>query len=81
MNLILLLMAWSFVIATVWSIGSAIRDTVKSTQQLHQIPCSKCQFFTNSHYLKCPVHPSKALTEDAVDCPDYFPQFHPFSLN
>ncbi|WP_416670307.1 hypothetical protein [Egbenema bharatensis] len=78
MNLICLVVAWTFIVATVWSIGAAVREAVKSTQKLHQIPCSKCQFFTNSHYLKCPVHPSRALTEEAINCPDYFSQLNPY---
>jgi hypothetical protein len=72
MNLICCMAAWSSVVLVIWSIGAAIQDAVRITKQLHQIPCSNCQFFTNSYYLKCPVHPSKALTEEAINCPDYF---------
>ncbi len=64
--------AWTFVSSVVWSIWATIRDTTQTTKRLHQIPCSSCQFFTDSSYLKCPVHPSTALTEEAINCPDYF---------
>lgn len=74
MNFICLVAAWSSVFLVTWSILAAIRDAAKMTRKLHQIPCSTCQFYTDSYYLKCPVHPSKALTEDAIHCPDYFAQ-------
>ncbi len=40
-------------------------------RQLHQIPCHRCIFFTGEYHLKCPVHPYKALNEDAIDCVDF----------
>ncbi len=42
-----------------------------TTQRLHQIPCLKCQFFSGSHYLKCALHPTEAMTEAAINCSDY----------
>jgi hypothetical protein len=65
--------AWSLVAIVAWSLWTATRDSIKVAQQMHQIPCANCQFFTNSHYLKCPVHPSWALSEEAVNCTDYEP--------
>ena len=63
--------AWGIVLIVGWSILAALRDGVKQVKQLHQIPCANCQFFTNSYYLKCPVHPSMALSEEAIGCRDY----------
>jgi hypothetical protein len=40
-------------------------------QRLHQIPCHRCVFFTGEYNLKCTVHPSKALSEEAIGCRDY----------
>jgi hypothetical protein len=40
-------------------------------KKLHQIPCSRCDFFTGEYNLKCTVHPHKALKEDAIGCDDY----------
>ncbi len=40
-------------------------------KRLHQIPCSRCTFFTGDYHLKCTVHPYSALTETAVNCSDY----------
>lgn len=64
-------MAWGIVLVAGWSILAALRDGVNQVKQLHQIPCANCQFFTNSYYLKCPVHPSMALSEEAIGCRDY----------
>ncbi|MBW4515714.1 MAG: hypothetical protein KME11_10860 [Timaviella obliquedivisa GSE-PSE-MK23-08B] len=35
------------------------------------IPCGKCRYFSSNSYVPCAVHPSKALTVEAVDCADY----------
>lgn len=36
-----------------------------------RIICSHCQYFNNNQFLKCALHPSAVLTEQAVDCTDY----------
>ncbi|HEY9658885.1 MAG TPA: hypothetical protein V6C65_10565 [Allocoleopsis sp.] len=63
--------AWAIVISTVWSIWAAVQDGVNNAKQMHQIPCANCRFFTNNYYLKCPVHPQKALSDAAINCIDY----------
>lgn len=70
---------WLVIVLGIWSVISATVDVVKRSQQLHQIPCSHCQFFTGDYHLKCTVHPSSALTEDAIDCPDQRPVTNPFT--
>jgi hypothetical protein len=65
-------MAWLIVVMTVGTISGAIASTVTKAKQMHQIPCTGCQFFTNDHRLKCPVQPRIALTEDAIGCRDYW---------
>jgi hypothetical protein len=47
---------------------------------MHQIPCAKCQFFTNDHRLKCTVNPIIANTERAICCSDYSQQNPDYSL-
>ncbi|WNZ25938.1 hypothetical protein HJG54_25995 [Leptolyngbya sp. NK1-12] len=64
-------LAWLLVALVFWSLWSAMRDAVSHAKQMHEIPCADCQFFTNSHYLKCPVHPNTALSTEAINCPDY----------
>lgn len=55
------------------SVCAAIRDGITQLRRLHQVPCSKCAFFTGDYRLKCTVHPSKALSEEALGCLDYEP--------
>jgi hypothetical protein len=38
---------------------------------LKKVPCKKCQFFANNHYLKCAVKPDSVLTEEAINCSEY----------
>ncbi len=64
-------LAWGFLMVIAWSLGAAIQDTVRQTKQMHQIPCADCVFFTGNYYLKCPVQPKIALSEAAINCPDY----------
>lgn len=63
--------AWVLVALVAWSLWSALRDAIARSRRLHQIPCAGCRFFTDDHRLKCTVHPSLALTEGAINCPDF----------
>jgi hypothetical protein len=69
---------WSLIILFSWSLWTAARDSVGTAKQMHQIPCSGCQFFTADYRLKCTVHPSLANTEDAINCMDYQPKTNPY---
>ncbi|MDY6784433.1 MAG: hypothetical protein SW833_18105 [Cyanobacteriota bacterium] len=71
---------WFFLAALGWSLVSAIRDTLKRGQLMHAVPCSKCQFFTNDHRLKCTIDPLRANTEQAIGCLNYCPKKNPFSI-
>jgi hypothetical protein len=70
--------AWGVIILLAWSLWTATRDSVKTAQQMHKIPCPNCQFFTNNYRLKCTVHPSIANTEEAISCCDYQPKTNPY---
>lgn len=63
--------AWGLILLTLFSIWSSIKAGLKTTKQLHQVPCTGCRFFTNDYRLKCTVHPSIANTEAAINCSDY----------
>lgn len=67
-------LAWTLVILSSWSLWSAIAAVGARAKQMHQIPCTGCQFFTNDYRLKCTVHPALANTERAIDCADYRPR-------
>ncbi len=66
-----LVLAWGLMILLLWSIIAAIADTVRRAQRMHQIPCAHCTFFTKDYHLKCPVQPLIALSEQAINCPDF----------
>ncbi|MDJ0531038.1 MAG: hypothetical protein QNJ70_00870 [Xenococcaceae cyanobacterium MO_207.B15] len=55
-----------------WTVISALLDAIARAKRMHQIPCTKCCFFTNDHHLKCTIKPYIANTEQAIDCSDYF---------
>lgn len=69
--------AWALVILLGWSMWTAARDSVKTAQQMHQIPCTGCQYFTDDYRLKCTVNPTMANTEEAIECMDYQPKTNP----
>lgn len=66
--------AWTIILMSIWNICAAIRDGIKNAKQMHRIPCANCRFFTNNYHLKCPVHPKKALSDEAINCLDYEPK-------
>jgi hypothetical protein len=66
-----LLLAWGLMILLLWSVIAAIADTIRRAQQMHKIPCPNCTFFTKNYHLKCPVQPLIALSEQAINCPDF----------
>ena len=37
-----------------------------------KVPCDRCQYFSHNPYIKCALHPDTVLTEQAVDCRDYY---------
>ena len=69
--------AWTLVVLLIWTIWTAARDGIAIGKRLHQIPCANCKYFTGDHHLKCTVHPSFALTEEATNCFDFYPQDRP----
>jgi hypothetical protein len=62
---------WVLMGLVLWSLSTFIRDTAARAQQMHRIPCARCRFFTGDYRLKCPVHPTIALSEAAIQCQDY----------
>ena len=47
-------------------------DKKNSIKPSPKIPCLNCRFFNNDVYLRCAVHPSKALRAEASNCLDYW---------
>ncbi|MEO0014678.1 MAG: hypothetical protein RLZZ535_3067 [Cyanobacteriota bacterium] len=71
--------AFSILSLCAWSLISCIVDVIAQAQKMHQIPCTKCRFFTGDYRLKCTINPSVANTEQAIGCGDY--RHHNESLN
>lgn len=66
--------------AIVLSIGIAVLLKSQKRLYFHSLiplrqvsPCKRCQFFHDNGYLKCAVHPARALTPEARNCQDYRP--------
>lgn len=57
-----------YVIADTWKFN---RKETKVSRELAQLPCKKCQFFSNNHYMKCAVNPHVVMTPAANQCQDY----------
>ncbi len=72
------IVAWTVTILAVLNLWTAARDSVTTAKQMHQIPCTGCQFFTDDYRLKCTVRPSIANTEEAIHCLDYQPKTNPY---
>ncbi|MBD2101584.1 hypothetical protein [Leptolyngbya sp. FACHB-261] len=64
---------WGLILMLFWNAGTGIRAGIETLKRLHQIPCVGCEFFTGDYHLKCTVRPSTALSEEAIDCPDFAP--------
>ncbi|MEM6596855.1 MAG: hypothetical protein AAF635_01615 [Cyanobacteria bacterium P01_C01_bin.69] len=63
--------AWSTVVLTLWNIISGLRNGIRQIKRLHTIPCARCEYATDSHYIKCSVRPCSAFSEEAIDCQDF----------
>ncbi|MBD2517435.1 hypothetical protein H6G93_21135 [Nostoc sp. FACHB-973] len=70
--------AWTVIILAILNLWAVARDSVTTAKQMHQIPCTGCQYFTDNYRLKCTVRPSIANTEEAIDCSDYQPKTNPY---
>jgi hypothetical protein len=62
---------WALIALCTWSLWSALRSGFKQIRQLHRVPCNRCAFCTGDYRLKCTVHPMNALSEEAINCPDF----------
>lgn len=55
----------------IWRFSRLSKTAINHLHKMHQIPCSDCVFFSHEYYLKCPLHPKVALSEQAIDCQDF----------
>lgn len=67
-----LIVSWAALFLMLSKRGRIARNEIAvNIKSLNQIPCKNCKFFANNPHLKCAIHPSLVLTEQAVDCADY----------
>jgi hypothetical protein len=71
MTIILSFIAWGLVSYFVYSLGNTSVEGWKQLRRMHQVPCSRCLYFTGDYNLKCSVRPCDALTEQAIGCRDF----------
>jgi hypothetical protein len=71
MTVICFCCAWGLVGFLSWQIGTTLCQGIPHVQRLHRIPCDRCQYCTGNPVLKCTVRPYTALSEQAIDCPDF----------
>jgi hypothetical protein len=65
----------------IWAIAASIYSLIpkrvqrrfSSFKSPHKALCYQCRYFGQNAYLKCTVHPSTVLTEQALNCLDYSP--------
>ncbi|AFZ34466.1 hypothetical protein Sta7437_0881 [Stanieria cyanosphaera PCC 7437] len=63
---------WFLVLSVLsWRLIKITQTAFSYLKRLHQIPCSKCPFFTGDYRLKCTVHPITAMSEEAINCRDF----------
>ncbi|MEM7773191.1 MAG: hypothetical protein AAF327_22125 [Cyanobacteria bacterium P01_A01_bin.37] len=61
----------------IWAVYLACQDGIAQLKRLHQVPCDRCAYFTGNTYLKCTVHPCRAMSEEAIECLDFEPAQSP----
>jgi hypothetical protein len=72
--LYLTLIAWALLFLVPLNVWKSLRSKPNPLEKACKYPCLSCRFFENNHYLKCAVHPSKVLSTEANECPDYWSQ-------
>ncbi|NEO86360.1 MAG: hypothetical protein F6J87_19200 [Spirulina sp. SIO3F2] len=68
---LLTLLSWGLLFGLLWQLFRAAQAAIAAAQHMHQIPCTRCQFFTWDYRLKCTVNPSEANTPSAIGCRDF----------
>ncbi len=67
---------WSIVGLILINYLQMLRSGWQFLRKLHRIPCSRCVYFTGNYHLKCTVNPGRALSIEAIKCPDFTTSLH-----
>lgn len=62
---------WAIAVSTVLDLPKRNQSAKLPFKSFKRLPCRNCEFFSSNPYLKCAIHPSAAMTEHAMNCPDY----------
>jgi hypothetical protein len=69
-----------FCFIVVWAVASiimfrglpkALRKKPLELNRPQKVPCRSCRFFSSNPYLKCALHPTSVMTDQAIDCADF----------
>ena len=72
LHFLLCLGIWTVVFTIIAKkIFTGLNRGIDRVKKMHQVPCANCIYFTGDYRLKCPVHPIKAMSEDAICCRDF----------
>ena len=71
LSVICFVTVWAIIIYVIPGIAKILRNVKITSKHLKEVPCRNCQFFAENPYLQCAIHPATALTEQALNCPDY----------
>ncbi|MEO1006099.1 MAG: hypothetical protein AAFW67_09670 [Cyanobacteria bacterium J06638_38] len=72
LHLVLCFSVWTLIFTWLsWRLFTIVKQGINHLQRLHQVPCSKCAYFTGDYRLKCTVNPTVAMSETAIGCRDF----------
>jgi hypothetical protein len=76
LDVIFLIITTSFILLWVWTtLIITKRERYGSNANPSRLTiCRKCQYFNHNIYVKCALNPALAMTEQAVDCADFWPK-------
>ncbi len=61
---------WAIVVLLVADLPKLTWNNLK-LNRTPKVPCRNCRYFSSNPYLKCAIHPTVALTDNATDCKDF----------
>lgn len=74
------IIVWTIVLIIYQKIRSIGDNKTQIKNDISQkVPCRKCCYFHNNHYLKCAVNPKDVLTEEAINCCEFSPKQEKFT--
>jgi cellobiose-specific phosphotransferase system component IIC len=66
------LMIFSTICMLIYACFPKSRKYSSNFNLLNSVPCRRCQYFSNNAHLKCTIHPTTAMTKEAINCRDYY---------